>query len=1268
MSIKIGKRAIQNNPVSVLKKILSQVESHLESTAQNGFFQGRAKTIKTAKGTKLNTVFALIDIDRVIASHTAAGAENPQYPQELQPRDRSRDSSQAWVQKTANDIDPDSLGMSGRADTGAPIVGDDLVVESGNGRTMALKLAYERGTADEYKAWLESEAEYFGFSHTQVQAIQKPMLVRMRTTPIDRAQFAIEANQDDKLSFTATERAKADAKRIDDQLTMLFSPSEDGDLLSASNHKFLTGFMAKLGDTESAQYRDRDGNFTQAFATRVKQAIFAKAFNDDRLLEMMADHSKPEMQNMINALTASAPKFIEAQAASRAQVEDVASKIVDGIEQSLDQKVMNAIIDATNAILAARRNNQEITEFIKQQGLFTDLHEGVPELAVFIAENNRSAKKLAVFFEAIAEYVEKTGLDSQNLGLFGEPEPISVGDAVQYALQTYQNHFKNKNLVMFDSVSAEAIFKSFRNIFENTLSKEGADLFHQNLKSAIDCQAHQAATSPLNDLPEPTDQEKLSGHYQKGILDIAGLKIAIENPAGSVRQGVDANGKAWQSTMQHHYGYILDSKGFDGDELDIFVKNHLSDFNGKIYIIRQIDPITGDFDEHKLVIGADSPEEAQQIYLSNYEQNWQGFGSIGEISMDDLKSKLNRTWNEFDDAYLGNTEITQANALEILRTIYTSLQDNPNTGDLLSNPYSIQDLGEKIGGARKDTAMKGMKKSRTSANLDSRPGWMRRFNIVEIVAGNGAGTWEIIDTRKKHWNGGAVTVARGFSSETEAEMAIPLVAVSQKHRIYRTAGENRDKFTIYRNINDRKRVQIVETLFNTEEEAKLYMVLHAKDIIETNSTFGEVDIPKPENTVRQGPKYRQGNADGQDFMNTFGLRGVEFGNWNNQSERQELLNDAFDGLMDLSTVLGVSPKAISLNGDLALAFGARGQGLSGAAAHYERSRAVINLTKKNGAGSLAHEWLHALDHHLGRLDGRASSDWNQHNDGTRSLKIDETGYRDYVSHGFSYNSKLDPEVIAAHKKLMKALSYKNEQVAADTEGAEKFVNEAKDRVKSKLDEIRAYLLRQLDPKYYKRLNKPASEKQIAEFDEWANKILSTEMLETEARKNPNSRSSWGFRQTNDALDAINNIMKAVRGRQGFANDGKGTLDYLRSYMSGYRSRLEMLKTEQSSDTKTKQVVTDFKMDANRLDSGRLGSYWQLDTEMLARAFQGYIEDKVKEKQGYSPFLNYGPEGAALITPWGVSFVFPRGEERKRINQAFDELFELMRRKGILPTD
>ena len=317
---------IERDPVGALEVLFSVVRQRdtqslaaLDTNIQsNAVIKGRTNNVKTAKGTKLATVFALVYASEVIASHTATGALNPKYPQELQPRDRGRDTSVAWVSKTANDLDPDSLGKTRRVDTGSPIVGDDLVVESGNGRTMAIQLAYERGTAEEYREWLIEEAEYFGFKPEQVEAFDKPMLVRVRTTAIDREQFAIEANQDDKLSLTATERAKTDAKRIDDNMMMLFAPNENGDLMSSSNIKFLSAFMAKLGDSETAQYLDKSGQFTQSFVTRVKQAIFAKAYNDDRLLEMMADQSKPELQNMINALTIASPKFIKAKAVVQA--------------------------------------------------------------------------------------------------------------------------------------------------------------------------------------------------------------------------------------------------------------------------------------------------------------------------------------------------------------------------------------------------------------------------------------------------------------------------------------------------------------------------------------------------------------------------------------------------------------------------------------------------------------------------------------------------------------------------------------------------------------------------------------------------------------------------------------------------------------------------------------------------------------------------------------------------------------------------------------
>ena len=131
------------------------VQVKAESQNQSGIIKGRPNPVKTAKGTRVATVLALVEADSLIVSHDpASGNENPAFPQELQPRDRGRDSSIQWVQKVAASLDPDSLGRTSRADTGAPIIGPDHVVESGNGRSMAVKLAYQRGTADDYRQWL----------------------------------------------------------------------------------------------------------------------------------------------------------------------------------------------------------------------------------------------------------------------------------------------------------------------------------------------------------------------------------------------------------------------------------------------------------------------------------------------------------------------------------------------------------------------------------------------------------------------------------------------------------------------------------------------------------------------------------------------------------------------------------------------------------------------------------------------------------------------------------------------------------------------------------------------------------------------------------------------------------------------------------------------------------------------------------------------------------------------------------------------------------
>lgn len=118
--------------------------------------------------------------------------------------------------------------------------------------------------------------------------------------------------------------------------------------------------------------------------------------------------------------------------------------------------------------------------------------------------------------------------------------------------------------------------------------------------------------------------------------------------------------------------------------------------------------------------------------------------------------------------------------------------------------------------------------------------------------------------------------------------------------------------------------------------------------------------------VREGKDWRNGrNAEPKDFIDTFGFRAVEFGETMPQKERWEHLNRTFDSFMDLCDILNIKPENISLGGTLALSFGSRGRGgKHAAAAHYEPTKKVINLTRRSGAGCLAHEWFHAFDNQV----------------------------------------------------------------------------------------------------------------------------------------------------------------------------------------------------------------------------------------------------------------------------------------------------------------
>lgn len=190
--------------------------------------------------------------------------------------------------------------------------------------------------------------------------------------------------------------------------------------------------------------------------------------------------------------------------------------------------------------------------------------------------------------------------------------------------------------------------------------------------------------------------------------------------------------------------------------------------------------------------------------------------------------------------------------------------------------------------------------------------------------------------------------------------------------------------------------------FASKDEAHV----KAKELYEGRKASGDKTLTEPkrphlENIERTGEDVRGGKDTGaDDFMRQYGFRGVEFGNWAAKDERQKIINHAYDGLNDLARVLNIPDKAVSLNGTLGMAFGSRGKG--SAAAHYEPSKIVINMTKLSGAGSMAHEWGHALDHYFGELDHDNAYDGaGKYTTGGRGDVVDRSNLRPEMKEAFA---------------------------------------------------------------------------------------------------------------------------------------------------------------------------------------------------------------------------------------------------------------------------
>ena len=402
---------------------------------------------------------------------------------------------------------------------------------------------------------------------------------------------------------------------------------------------------------------------------------------------------------------------------------------------------------------------------------------------------------------------------------------------------------------------------------------------------------------------------------------------------------------------------------------------------------------------------------------------------------------------------------------------------------------------------------------------------------------------------------------------------------------------------------------VLKSSFLSKEEAEAWTL---KVLSELNDVSKQAKknakkkyVPDQLKTIRHtGSVFRKKSVTVDDYLKAFTFHGGEFGNWLNDNDRQYSLDYGYDAFYDLALALDIPSEAISMGGELSIAFGARGSG--NAMAHYEPLRQVINLTKTKGAGSLAHEYGHAIDYIIG----------SKVNKNSKSLL-----------HTYMFGSI--PEV----KKLVDTMLY------SEVNGDER---------------------------------KKHFEKEFQKYKEICFKWITSELsddVSQEIKDEAESIADDMCREKGISFDMVDGftcpvLLDFLKSNSGTSKHKKTVIEACKA-ASYAASRMKCLENNTSFKKNTRYYENSKKF-ANIYSKDSHG-YWDSKEEMFARAFACYVEDKLAALDITDDYLcGHADTCVAYDDDMNIIPAYPQGEERKRINKAFDELITALKEKGYFP--
>lgn len=374
-----------------------------------GTMTGKTETVVTPAGREFEVQHKVVEAADLITSNLDSGAINSEYPQALQPRDRTTLKSVTQVNDIANKLNPKLLGDSASSTNGAPIVSPGNEVESGNGRTLAIRKAYQTGKADAYKDWLQDQ----GYD---VANMQQPVLVRERITPMNMAErvaYTTESNERETLDMSPSEQAMSDAPKVMDILHLV----QGGSFNNTANRDFVNAFLTGVASkNERGTMLDKDGvSLTQDGYRRIESALLAAAFNDAQIISQVIESKDSDIKAIGNALIEAAPQWAQV----RKGVQD--GILVEGVNVEAN------LVEAVHLVRKARQQNLSLSEMLNQDDIFDGSIDQVTKdfISIFYSGDKlnkaRSSQKVA---DALKSYAQLAMTAKASPNLFGDA-PLS---------------------------------------------------------------------------------------------------------------------------------------------------------------------------------------------------------------------------------------------------------------------------------------------------------------------------------------------------------------------------------------------------------------------------------------------------------------------------------------------------------------------------------------------------------------------------------------------------------------------------------------------------------------------------------------------------------------------------------------------------------------------------------------------------------------------------------------------------------------------------